>query len=504
MSETEEEEYQSELHLLVRILKLETSRFIFVHYNHGSIRNEVKNLLLEKYPERKQLSIITSGKPYNELMNTIYSFEKGIIFFDDFEQLLHDESLYIGFNQRRDKLADFPIAYIFFLPSGNLLSAEVQKKMPDLYSFRSLEINLKKDILPRENDRQLTSSQQIRQSGEDSFADASKQTEFERLQQRLNEIEKKDENLALINSIYLQIFYMAFQLAEYDTGIKYGKAFLNLAEKKNYQEHFSLDYRNALRWMGSLYKHKNNSEKALSYQQQAYEISLQLNNAYELAQDLNYLAIIHNEIGQLELAEKYFKEALEMNIQNYGNKDDTVADIQCNLGLVYLNKGELQKAKKILKQSLKTNLENYPEHYTQIADVQSNLGLVYKDLFQYDKAKEMHLQSMEMNKKHFGEWHSRVAVNRLNLASVLYEQGEYEKAKEQLLKAKASDLKNFGEYSLALAKDCDWLALVYYMLGETEKAKENYKEVLKIYVANYGEDHPDVAKARTSLSLLEG
>ena len=130
---------------LLRLLRTEAFRFIIVRYNHYSLVTRLKEDLLQHFPERPQNTIDARKVDYRLLVNSYYKAKKGFFFVENFEEILNNPEIYSGLNQRRDKLALFPIALVVFISSSTdeLFARKIMEKMPDLWSFRSLLLDLK-------------------------------------------------------------------------------------------------------------------------------------------------------------------------------------------------------------------------------------------------------------------------------------------------------------------------------------------------------------------------
>jgi hypothetical protein len=130
---------------LFRLLRTEAFRFIIVRYNHYSLVNRLKDDLLLHFPERPQNTINARNTDYRSLVDSYYKAENGFFFVENFDEVLSNPEIYSGLNQRRDKLALYPIALIVFISSSTdeLFARQIMEKMPDLWSFRSLILDLK-------------------------------------------------------------------------------------------------------------------------------------------------------------------------------------------------------------------------------------------------------------------------------------------------------------------------------------------------------------------------
>jgi hypothetical protein len=137
--------YMEETMPLFRLLQTEAFRFIIVRYNHYSLVNKMKDELLKRFPDRPQNTIDGSKTDYRSLVDSYYKAARGFFFIENFKEILASPEIYSGLNQRRDKLATYPIALIVFISSSTdeLFARQIMENMPDLWSFRSLLMDLK-------------------------------------------------------------------------------------------------------------------------------------------------------------------------------------------------------------------------------------------------------------------------------------------------------------------------------------------------------------------------
>lgn len=119
----------------------------------------------------------------------------------------------------------------------------------------------------------------------------------------------------------------------------------------------------------------------------------------------NNLALINKELGDYEKARDLLEQALQSDLDNFGEKHPEVAVSQSNLGNVYSDLGDYEKAGELLEQALQSDLNNFGEKHPDVATSRSNLGLVYKKLGEYEKARELFRNSYEIFLDKLGEDH---------------------------------------------------------------------------------------------------
>lgn len=301
--------YIEETKPLFRLLRTEAFRFIIIRYNHYSLINRLKADLLQLFPDRPAFTVNGRDTNYRSLVDSYYKAARGFFYIENFEEVLANPEIYSGLNQRRDKLAQYPIALIIFISSGTeeLYARQIMEKMPDLWSFRALLLDLKVEIsLPvqTENWNQfITPDQVLSTSTLGGSTPEEKEQELNRLLKRIREIPENEFNL--LRATYQQITKILEDLWRYDEAIEY---YLKL-------EKIEIGDKNGL---------------GITYS--------------------NIGAIFHNK-GQWDKALEYYLNASAI----FEELDDKIAFgfMSLNIGLMYSNKGEWRKAMKYYLKSEK-------------------------------------------------------------------------------------------------------------------------------------------------------
>lgn len=217
---------------LIRKLKSPVFRFILVKTIAVSYYAEhIKTRLEEELPNRKSVLISPENKDYRQFMDIVYSYAEGIVLIEDFDELIDNPDLAIGFNQRRDKMAELNIAIVGFVPDSESIQ-KLMSAMPDLWSFRSVIVEL--SYQPERNDGLQSFTYQNLSS---NFID--KETAQENLislNKRLEKLAIIDENLDLINSTYFRLLDSYESLGKYQEGLEKAIELNEIAQKFNYEE----------------------------------------------------------------------------------------------------------------------------------------------------------------------------------------------------------------------------------------------------------------------------
>ena len=207
-------------------------------------------------------------------------------------------------------------------------------------------------------------------------------------------------------------------------------------------------------------------------------------------------------MGDYAKAEPLYRQALEINKDNFGEEHPTVARSLNNLALLYQTMGNYDKAEPLLRQSLDIYKNILGENHPDYATLLNNLASLYHDKGDYAKAEPLFKQALEIGKEVLGENHPDYATSLNGLASLYCDKGDYTKADfffNQALKIRKEVL---GDKHPDYATTMDGLASLYKDMCDYAKAEPLYMQALAIYKEAFGEKHPDYAVSLSNLALL--
>ncbi len=134
------------LKILVKVLRADTFHFILIGHNHPNVYRDVAEWLRKHILHQQIVELRISGKRYREVSDALRKAGKDIVLIPDFDELftLENDALRIALNQRRDFLAFQHMNLLCFLSPYNF--PLLPKKIPDLWSLRSLELDIVYEI----------------------------------------------------------------------------------------------------------------------------------------------------------------------------------------------------------------------------------------------------------------------------------------------------------------------------------------------------------------------
>ncbi|MDX2041496.1 MAG: tetratricopeptide repeat protein [Acidobacteriota bacterium] len=184
--------------------------------------------------------------------------------------------------------------------------------------------------------------------------------------------------------------------------------------------------------LGQLYLQKAEYEKAKDYRTRALKISEAAfdPNHPNVARDLNNLALVLKDLGELQNARDLLERSLKISEAAFGTNHPKVATSLNNLAGVLQDLGELQNARDIFERSLKIDEAAFGPNHPNVATSLNNLASVLKDLGELQNARDLLERSLKISEAAFGTNHPNVATSLNNLASVLKDLGELQNARE--------------------------------------------------------------------------
>ena len=203
-----------------------------------------------------------------------------------------------------------------------------------------------------------------------------------------------------------------------------------------------------------------------------------------------------NNISNIFKAEEYYKKALEIRREIFGECHPDVALSYNNIGVYYLHYGvkvydgdqiysssEYSESIAIdyIQKALEINKEVYGELHSAVADSYNNIGLaLYETEFKDSEALEYYKKSLEIRKELNGERHPAVATCYNNIGDVLRDQNKYSEALEYYKKSLEIRKEVFGERHPAVATCYNDIGSVLNKMGNYAEALECYKNALEI------------------------
>lgn len=306
------------------------------------------------------------------------------------------------------------------------------------------------------------------------------------------------EKLLVIDSILVN-----YLILDQQTTSTYAQTLTPLfADLPPKQEH--PDYAASINYLAVLHMNMGRYEPALQLCEQALTIRKKIlgEEHPDYAESINNLAKLYYHIGQFDKAIPLYHQSLAIRKKVLGEEHPGYADGLNNLVLLYSYTGRYDKALPLCKQALSIRQKVLGEEHPDYATSINNLGILYWQMGLYDKALPLYEQAIGIRQKVLGEDHSDYAES-LNYRAILYVvMGQYDKALPLFQQSLAIRRKAFGEEHPQYAYSLNALAFLYNISGQYDKALPLFQQSLAIKRKIFGKEHPEYAGTLNNLALL--
>ena len=219
---------------------------------------------------------------------------------------------------------------------------------------------------------------------------------------------------------------------------------------------------------------------------------------------LSTIGSISKELGDFKKALTYYQQALEMTQNIFEEEINAdVATALNNIGSILYAKGKYKEALEYHRRALQMRQKMYGEDaHPHVAVSLNNIGNALNAQAYYEDALGYYYQALEMYKKLFGQEPSTGAVFNLNnIGAALYAQGKYEDALGYYHQALEMYRKLFGQGTYpAVAGSFNNIANALKAQGKYEAAFDYHYQALEMYKTIYGQRmHPAVAASLVSM-----
>ena len=214
------------------------------------------------------------------------------------------------------------------------------------------------------------------------------------------------------------------------------------------------------------------------------------------------LARVEGHLGHYEVAEKLFKESINIHLEDEGPNSRTAAISMMNLGVQYFRQKQWTKAEDIYRRVLSIFEDHYPEGHQRVLNATNSLAAVVASQGNLEEAAPIFKRVLEQQKVLLGESHPQLGNTLNNLGVMHLDLGQPEASvdfHQQALELRRSAL---GEEHPRTAWSLDNLARAMEELGRTEEAQEMQEQALRIRKKKYGEKHLMVSRSWAHLSDL--
>lgn len=248
------------------------------------------------------------------------------------------------------------------------------------------------------------------------------------------------------------------------------------------------------------------------YREAEYNYLTALNRGKELLEKehtqniktLNSLAQLYLELGQYDLAKKYFESALKITDNNFQTEEklSLKASLLGGMGSLYLSQGNYKEAESLNLRALKIKKEFWKKDHSEIALNLNNLAVLKQEQGLDKKAQLLFQESLEMRKRLLPPNHPDIAQSIKNLAVTYSAQNNYKEAELLFKKALEIEENIWEKQHPRIATTLSSLGLLFLDIERYEEAELYLEKSLEIRQNYLGENHLDIANSFNNLAAL--
>ena len=175
-------------------------------------------------------------------------------------------------------------------------------------------------------------------------------------------------------------------------------------------------------------------QDAISLYQDAIDI-LPQSQQETLADYLNVLGYIHDEIGEYIVAEPLYKKSQAICQSIFGDDHSQVAIRLNNLAQLYQATNRLKEAEPLMVRTLKIDEDSYGPEHPDVAIDLNNLAQLYQATNRLKEAEPLMIRALEIDEKSLGPNHPDVAIDLSNLAHLYKATNRFSEAEPLMIRA---------------------------------------------------------------------
>lgn len=163
------------------------------------------------------------------------------------------------------------------------------------------------------------------------------------------------------------------------------------------------------------------------------------------------------------------------------NKSLAAASVRTNLGLLARVEGKSEIAERYFREAIDMKRSVAGDDSIEIAVDYNNLGNLYVNDRKPEKALDLYEKALKIKKNRYGEDHPSTAISMNNLGTAYLEAGKLDKAEQHLVKALAIREKKLPKDDPAIADTLSNLSFVYALTSRKAEAENAKRRAQSIY-----------------------
>lgn len=208
------------------------------------------------------------------------------------------------------------------------------------------------------------------------------------------------------------------------------------------------------------------------------------------------LGVVDMNLGRLERAAEQLEQSLSLAIDAHGDSHRQSIHSRAQFGLALIKMGKFDEAEQVLLEGLDEARSAPTENWDVAAQVENQVGLLYLNRGDGVSAEEFLRNAAERKSEilnHDGEL-TELLTTLHNLSGALWMQGKREEAVELAKDLLGRRKEARGEFHPEVAQSLNTVSFMLTQMGEYEEALTYRNADLDMRKELYQDDHPDLAR----------
>lgn len=217
---------------------------------------------------------------------------------------------------------------------------------------------------------------------------------------------------------------------------------------------------------------------------------------------MHNLAVLYHDQGKVDEAESLIQETLKRRKRVLGEDHRHTLSTLSVLASLYHEQARYAEAEPLLAATLEKQQTLLGRDHPETLGTLNNLAVIYLGQGRYAEAVPALEEALEIKREVFGDEHRNTQSTIVNLGAAYLYLGRYEEAEPLLVESLEYHQNAFGvehRFSIGIGSN---LAYLYAESGRSEEAEELYLESLELQKRTLGEEHPDTMMTASNLGAL--
>ncbi len=256
--------------------------------------------------------------------------------------------------------------------------------------------------------------------------------------------------------------------------------------------------------IGRAYRRRGDTDKAVSYLEDAVHIRKQMtdNDSAAIITAMAELAVALRQVGDVEGSDKTLRDAIQRARSEGLERSASYAKLLVNRGRLELDASNLPAARQYFEESLFLNREVLGPRDKEVAVVLLELSRVYQWSDDLQAAERAAQDAVAIFESTVAPMHPDRVLAKARVGEVLYLQGRINDAAPLFLQSLNDQIALFGENSRQVADVRDSLSRIRRAQGHPEEAERYARQALESSIVATGQEHTETAYYRSALAAI--